>query len=123
MKRIIFTTIVVFFLTGGIAFAQTTGYKVQFTHGGESDLAEFKLYHTDTSGGPYTFNHTILIADYLPPPAFMDVNVPMAEGTWYFVVVAFDESGNNSPNSDEGTLVVGDSTPPGQCSMPVLELP
>ena len=81
----------------------------------ESDLAGYKLYRSSISG-QYDFGYerdmTYLrgwIADIPAGTETFDYEVP--EGTWYFVLTAYDVSGNESGASNEVSKTT-DTTPP-----------
>jgi len=60
----------------------------------EADLKEYNVYRADGSGGPYTEIATVTNS------AYTDIGVSNGM-TYYYVVTAVDESGNESGNSTE----------------------
>jgi len=61
----------------------------------DGDVASWKVYKSSVAGGPYTE-----IGDGTSPYSY--VVQPSDSGKWlYFTVVAFDNNGNFSPNSNE----------------------
>jgi hypothetical protein len=80
-----------------------------------SDFAGWKLYRAETSGGPWTLLATI---NYSGTPAAaytttQSMTSPIGEEkTWYFVLTAFDRSGNETTYSNEALARV-DFKPPG----------
>ena len=81
----------------------------------ESDLAGYKLYRSSVSG-QYDLGHerdmTYLrgwVADI--PAGTETVDYGDEEGTWYFVLTAYDTSGNESGSSNEVSKTI-DTTPP-----------
>lgn len=61
----------------------------------DGDVASWKVYKSSTAGGPYAE-----VGDGTSPYSY--VVQPSDSGKWlYFVVVAFDNEGNFSPNSNE----------------------
>lgn len=125
-RQIVWWSIIVFCigfwaLTAEVVLGQEAQFGVQFTHGGESDLAGFHLFWGETSG-TYALGYDMPIADYLAPPEVMTIPVGLAPGDYYFVVTAYDTSGNESVYSEESDVFhVGDTTPPGACSAPILK--
>ena len=73
----------------------------------ETDLAGYHLYRSATSGS-YTLGSG-WIADIPAGTETIDYEVP--EGTWYFVMTAYDTSGNESGTSNE-VFQTTDTTPP-----------
>ena len=73
----------------------------------ETDLAGYHLYRSDTSG-VYTLGSG-WIADIPAGTETFDYEVP--EGTWYFVMTAYDTTGNESGSSNEVSQTT-DTTPP-----------
>lgn len=90
---------------------------VQFTWNpnSESDLAGYNLYQTDTSG-----NYVIGVdipADSIPVGTETST-ITVKDGTWFWVLTAFDIAGNESGPSNEVTATL-DSIAPGE---PVLNV-
>ena len=110
MKKL--TVIITILLLGGLSWAQEikgpTG--VRWTQNSEPDLAGYRLYESSISG---TYGTTPL-ADCPHPCDSYIFPTPHAVGTWYWVVTAYDTSGNESGPSNEatGTFVLVDVTPP-----------
>jgi fibronectin type 3 domain-containing protein len=92
-------------LTSLVASADTT-VKLQWNANTESDLAGYRLYQSNTSGVYTTYR-----ADIPAPTHEVTVTIP-TDGTYFWVVTAYDTSGNESGRSNEATLVI-DTTPPG----------
>ena len=117
MKKLIITAIV-FLLLAGTAIASSISFR--WDANTESDLAKYKLYQTETAGGPYTKaqvvgegNLVAIVMVDLPnnihPTEYTLENV--ADGRHYWVLTAADLSNNESGFSNEVTTVI-DSTPP-----------
>jgi hypothetical protein len=68
---------------------------LSWSYGSEPDLAGYRVYHSTTSGGPYQ-----PVGPFLDRPAFVDASVPRGAAV-YYVVRAFDTSGNASAPSTE----------------------
>ena len=114
-KQVLIAVFLVFFCIT-IAWAVST---FTWNANTESDLEGYHLYRSPTSG-QYTFGSN-WVADIPAGTETIDYTAP--EGTWYFVLTAYDTSGNESGPSNEVTLVVPDTTPPAdpnglQCSGP-----
>ena len=62
----------------------------------ESDLAGYRVYRSDTSGGPYS----LLSASLEPSSQYFDTSV-VNESTYHYVVTAEDFAGNESGQSSE----------------------
>ncbi|MBL6755380.1 MAG: endonuclease [Planctomycetes bacterium] len=62
----------------------------------ESDLAGYRIYRSETAGGPYS----ALQGGLVTPSFFLDSTV-VNDSTYYYVVTAEDSSGNESSESSE----------------------
>lgn len=85
----------------------------QWDRNSENDLAGYRLYQSDTSGS-YTYGPGKEVAEIKVisedhPDTVTIINVP--DGTWYWVLTAFDAHGNESGPSNEVTQTF-DTTPP-----------
>lgn len=76
----------------------------------EADLAGYKIYHSDTSGGPYDeIPVRILLLEDLTDPQNPEYTITGVEpGRHFWVLTAFDFFYNESGFSNEAT----DETPP-----------
>ena len=77
-----------------------------------NDLAGWKLYQSTTSGGPYTLIQTI---PYVATQTEYRTSVPLKVpdnrfNTLYFVLTAYDTSGNESRYSNETSLILNFQT-------------
>lgn len=72
----------------------------------ESDLAGYIIYRGTTSGGPYIQTGSDVIA---PESTFTDVD--LADGTYFWVVTAYDNDGNESGYSNEVTKRIDTTSP------------
>jgi hypothetical protein len=68
---------------------------LDWSYGAEPDLAGYRVYRSTTSGGPYQ-----PVGPFLDRPAFVDSTAPRGT-TAYYVVRAYDTSGNVSGQSAE----------------------
>ena len=71
----------------------------------EADLAGYKLYRSTVSGGPYTIAKTILA------PATTTSDITGVDGTYYWVLTAYDGSGNESGYSNQVTRAIDTTCP------------
>lgn len=101
MKKLIVLLIV--FLPA-LAFA-ATDVSFQWDANTEPDLAGYKLYRGTVSGGPYSFVKNVPDGD----TTCTDENV--ADGTYFWVLTAYDDDGFESAYSDEATDTLETSPP------------
>ena len=80
----------------------------------ENDLAGWKLYKATVAGGPYTLDRTIpYVSQQTTYTSSAPITVPDGQlTTLYFVLSAFDTSGNESGKSNEVQVQI-DFLPPG----------
>lgn len=103
MKKLIL--ILAILLIPLFAFAATS-VTLNWDPNTEPDLAGYRLYRSTTSGSGYSKVGEITA----PSTEFTDTVI--MDGTYYWVVTAFDANGNESGFSNEVSAVL-DSTPPG----------
>jgi len=99
MKKLLLA-VVAFFFTVGMACAASN---VTFTWdpNSESDLAGYRLYQSNTSGA-YTYGDGNQIATI--PTGIETVKIAdVADGTYFWVLTAYDATGNESGPSNEVT--------------------
>ncbi|MBU1067585.1 hypothetical protein KKE60_07335 [Patescibacteria group bacterium] len=107
MKKLlsIFITILLTLVFTGISMAGVTRVTFQWeqTLPSPNDLAGWKLYRGNATGGPYTLQSTILFTVVMSTYEYAaDITVPdNTETTYYFVLTAYDTSANESPYSNE----------------------
>lgn len=91
--------------TGLTATAQGLDADLQWTANGESDLAGYRVYRSTVSGSGYqeVTQSPIGGTSFLDPVG--------AEGTYYYVVTAVDQYGNESQNSSEASVDLVDTPP------------
>jgi opacity protein-like surface antigen len=89
------------------SFVMAADVKVSWNANIETDLAGYHLYQSQTSGA---YVKGVFIADIPKPATFYSIT-GLVDGTYYWVLTAYDESGNESVFSDEVSLKI-DSTPP-----------
>jgi hypothetical protein len=75
----------------------------------ELDLLGYRLYQSDTSG-QYTFGSGNEVVEI--PTGTETVSIDVPDGTYFWVLTAFDTSANESGPSDEVSETI-DTTPPG----------
>jgi len=74
----------------------------------ESDLAGYRLHQSDTSGS-YTYAPGTEVADI---PAGTEIcTIDVADGTWYWVLIAYDNDGNESGPSNEVSASIDETSP------------
>lgn len=124
MAKLLVVCLVTFMLFGvTVSYAQENSaeidkggeYGFEWEPNGEPDLAGYRLYRSNTSGG-YTYgsgNEYASVGLVTESPRFIED----IEGTYYFVITAFDEGGHESGPSNEVVLSVEDLPPgsPGGC--------
>jgi len=74
----------------------------------ESDLAGYRLHQSDTSGS-YTYAPGTEVADI--PAGTETCTIDVADGTWYWVLIAYDNDGNESGPSNEVSASVDQTAP------------
>ncbi len=82
--------------TGLSSLPGDTSVFLDWSDNAESDLAGYRIYRSDTAGGPYT----ALQGGLQAPSFFLDSTV-VNDSTYYYVVTAEDASGNESTESFE----------------------
>jgi len=101
MKRLIFALLLVLIPSWLYAMDVT----LEWNPNPESDLAGYKIYFGQTKGGPYTGAGSPIVIAYTAQGfvlASPEWRIPtLADGTWYFVVTAFDTEGLESGYSNE----------------------
>lgn len=101
MKRLLaFLVLGVFLLVG---FTSANGGEVVFEWdaNSEEDLAGYRMYQT-TTPGQYTYGVTNAIGN-IPAGTETFTHVIREDGTFYWVVTAYDTAGNESDPSNEVT--------------------
>ena len=91
-------------LTPVLVFA-ATDVSFRWDANSESDLAGYRLWRATSSGGPYNLVHVI------PAASTETTDSAVADGTYFWVLTAFDTEGLESDYSVEATTSL-DSTPP-----------
>ncbi len=122
MKKLILSLMFLVLMTG-VSFADSN-QSFSWIQNSESDLAGYRIYRSDTSGGQvidgvnFIIEVTPLAGQYDPikypdlDPARDAVTIPnVPDGTWYWVCTAFDTDGNESPPSNEAVTVVDSIAP------------
>lgn len=75
----------------------------------ESDLAGYRLYQSDTAG-QYEFGSEFAITT-IPKGSVTTTLKDIPEGIWFFVVTAYDDSGNESVPSNEVSAKIDNTSP------------
>lgn len=107
MKKIILG-ILMLFLSASTAFAAGRAI-LSWDANMEADLAGYRIYQSKTAGMGYVKVADVpkLLGDSVPTFTI----TPLVDGTYFWVVTAYDISGNESGFSNEVTKTI-DSTPP-----------
>lgn len=106
MKLLLLTGALVLML-GSAAWAATL--TIMWDANAESDLAGYRLYQSDTTG-QYTYGADHAIATITARTEAVTVT-DIADGTWYWVLTAFDTSENESGPSNEVTKTIDSQAP------------
>lgn len=75
----------------------------------ESDLAGYRLYQSNTSGS-YTYGSGNEVAEIAAGTETVTLT-GVTDGTWYWVLTAFDTEGNESLPSNEVSQTVDETAP------------
>ena len=100
MKKLFLILVVLLFA----ASAFSADVKLVWDANSETDLAGYKVYRSDTEGGPYTKTGNNIV---VPETEFTDRNVP--NGTWYYAVTAFNTGGSESGYSNEVNQTINEA--------------
>ena len=104
MKKLLLALVAFFFMCGmGYAASNVT---LVWDANSESDLAGYKLYQSNTSG-----NYTSIPVMTIPAGTETANLLDVPDGTYFWVLTAYDISGNESGPSNEVTASL-DSTAP-----------
>ena len=109
MKKLFIMFLVILFMIG-IANA-ATNVSFIWEPNTEPDLAGYRVWRSNVSGGPWTMVGEIPCGSNDNTCArFTELGVP--DGTYFWVATAYDNEGYESEYSNEQTATL-DSTPPG----------
>lgn len=106
MKKILFMIFILFICSKVFADTEIT---FKWDKNLESDLAGYRLYKTQTSS-IYTTGKGKEVIEV--PAGVETATITIPDGQWYFVLTAFDLSGNESGLSKEVSYLA-DTTAPG----------
>lgn len=115
MKKSIILLIVFLFIAVP-AFA-ATNVSIRWNANTESDMAGYRIYRSAVSGSYDTSNLTGDITH--PTVEFTENGVP--DGTWFWVITAYDLAGNESVYSEETTRRI-DLVAPAASGMVTVEI-
>lgn len=102
-------------LIGGLAInakGQTASIMAQWDYGKEPDVSHFRLFYGEETG-KYAIGYSVPLADWVAPPGWMTLPIPLDPGTYYMAVTAVDTAGNESGYSNEAQVVVPNKPPAG----------
>lgn len=108
MKKLLFAIIAMLLVSPAIVFAGES-VTLSWNPNTETDLAGYRLYQSAVSG-QYTFGADAAVAE-IPAGTETVTLENIADGTYYWVLTAYDTDGNESGPSNEVTLAI-DTTPP-----------
>ena len=97
MKKIILFVITTILLTSTICLAQTTNIQFKWNKNVQSDIAGYALYQSTTSNS-YNYNAPVEI---IAPELDSVIIANLENGTYYWVLRAFDNKNRYSDNSAE----------------------
>ena len=101
MKKILALIAGILFLMVGVCQAAST-VTFEWNANSEIDLAGYRLYQTQTPG-VYTFGEENQVAATLTGTETVTIT-DIPDGTYYWVVTAYDNAGNESGPSNEVTV-------------------
>lgn len=107
MKKLFLTLVLVFGLVS-LAIAGTSNVTIEWNANSEPDLAGYRLYQS-TASGSYIFGQGNEVLDILAGTITGTINV--ADGTYFWVLTAYDTEHNESGPSNEVTMTL-DATGP-----------
>ena len=115
MKKAFLFLILIVFLCSSVAYAQVTK-TLRFAWNQElsADFGGWRIYQADTAGGPYTAlsPDILFVSEQTEYTADMPIEVPDDQTiTLYFVLTAFDTSGNESGYSNEVSATIDFEAP------------
>lgn len=122
MKKLLASLYAAAVFFGSAALSQAVDLKLTWNSNTESDLAGYKVYQGTQAGGPYTKLGEVLPS---PTPSYTWSVPPNTEATYYFVVTAFDNAGNESGYSNEASTYVDNKAPgaPGGLQVIIIIIP
>lgn len=117
MKKSIFVLFCIT-LVLSVGLASGESIKLVWDANSEADLAGYKVYSSQTNGGPYTLVRDVgnvceLVLDVTAKP----------EGPIYYVATAYDLSGNESGYSNQASYVVDHTAPADPTGCRVVKIP
>ena len=120
MKKAIFGILLFIALAFVLPLSAAAGANVTFAWDAntESDLAGYRLYQSSTSGS-YTFGPSHAVASV--PAGTESVTINVTDGTWYWVLTAYDTDNNESAPSNEVTATIDQSQFPNTPSGVAIE--
>lgn len=107
MKKLLLF-IIVLMIVPSLALA-ATDVNFAWNANTEPDLAGYRLYRSNTSG-VYTFGEINAVAIF-GAVATTGTETDVPDGTWYWVLTAFDTEGNESGPSNEVTVTLDTIAP------------
>jgi fibronectin type 3 domain-containing protein len=105
MKKLVLLLLFMFLSTSAFA----VGVQLSWDPNTEADLAGYKVYQSTTSGGYVKGSPIAAVAS----PTVTYTVASIVDGTYYYVLTAFDTSGNESDFSNEVSIKI-DTVAPGK---------
>ena len=99
MKKLLLAVVAFFFMCGMACAASNVTFV--WDANSELDLAGYRLYQSQTSGA-YTFGDGNQVASILAGTETVQIT-DVADGTYFWVLTAYDDGGNESLPSNEVT--------------------
>lgn len=120
MRKVLLGFLLGFFLNLGVVEAIEVGLK--WSPNTESDLAGYNVYQSSDVGGPYALVGSVGVS---PDPSYIWLVPPNTEQSYYWVVSAFDNVGNESGYSKEVSVYVDNKSPsvPGGVQIIIIVVP
>lgn len=109
MKKVALFSLVCLFLFSGVCLAGTKTLNFAWNQEMSADFAGWKLYSSETAGGPYTLFTTVNYNGTVLPEYTSSQNLVSPDGeqkTYYFTLTAFDLAANESGRSNEVSTVI-----------------
>ncbi len=111
-----FLTVLVFILTFGAVPAFAAVITFQWDANNEPDFAGYRLYQSNVPE-QYTYGPGNEVAEI--PSGTETVTITVPDGTWYWVLTAYNDAGESDPSDEVSKSVSGDdsSGSNGGCAM------
>ena len=105
IKKLSIVLVVILMLSTTVFAAEV---KLAWDKNTENDLRGYIVYRSTTAGGPY-----VQVGDDVLAPTSTFTDVDVEDGTYFYVVTAYDNDGGESGYSNEVSTRI-DTTPPAE---------